>query len=444
MSNRRPGVQSAVRTLLFLAAFSLTLSAQDAPGTAEGLDESETRGLVAQYQKTDQWTLKAIVLSALGRHWHPAAADIVLDALNSKDARLRAFALETLRRSDPETLGAAARADLVDNLVRKQLRVEHPFYRARVLEVLKLVAPDADASTVADWSRWWSKDRESGWTTKSWTPPKRAEIEGESRSTRATSFVERAFDLNLAGIEAAICIDATGSMQPTIDAAREAVGDMMAVLRGIAPKFRLGIVWYRDFGDCKDGADILLPLSPQLEAVRAKFRNLTASGGGDAPERVEKGLEFALNPAMGWQPTAHKVILVVGDAPPHPPDVSKAVELARKAHEGIAPKDGKAGDVATGGKKEPPKPRGFLISTMGVGKGQVATRTAETFRQIAKAGGGTYGELLANDAKSGDPIESAGRIIAHVLGASFGEAWATSTDDFVKTYLEYRRQRVFE
>ena len=429
-------------TSLLFILFQVLAAPQDSPAPVEGLDETTTRGLATQYRKTELWTLKAVILTALGRHWHPSGAEIVIDALNEKDARVRAFALEALRRADPETLKAAARAELMDALVNRQLKVEHPFFRTRVLEVLKAVAPDAGADLPASWTRWWSESRAT-WKAGPWTAPRRQESPDGAgpNQTRAESFVERAFDLNLAGIEAAICIDATGSMQPTIDAARDAVGDMMAVLRGISPRFRLGVVWYRDFDDHKDGADILLPLTPQLESVHSKLRNLTASGGGDIPERVEKGLEFALSPAMGWQFGTNKIVVLVGDAPPHPKDVAKAVGLARKAHE--EPFGAGKGGVATGSRdREKPKPRGFIVSALGVGRIRVAPPAAKALREIATAGGGTYGEIVGGSAE--DAVASAGQIVGHVLAATFGEAWADATGEFVKTYLEYRKNRFFD
>ncbi len=414
-------------TALFFAAVLL----QESPTGA--LDETATRGLVAQFRKSQHWALKCVVLSALGTRWHPAGAGILLEALQSKDLRLRAYALEALRRADPATLRSAATKEVVEELVSKQSAVSHAFYRERLAAVLRALSPEIKTKDPADWTRWWRGIKES-YVPPPWTPPDKPKESGRS-GTVAEKFVERAFDLNAAGVEVVVCLDTTGSMQPTIDAARAGLADLVAILRGIAPRFRLGLVHYRDLEDYKDGAQILAPLSDKVEAVQSKLAGLQAGGGGDFPERVEKGLELALHPQkIGWQAATNKIVVVIGDAPPHPEDLEKAKSLAKGAREkpfGMKP------DVASG-KEGKPRLRPFMISTIGVGMSGVSSETEKAFRDISEAGGGAYGALITGE--NGKSTAGASeKIVAHILSSSFGPEWAKATEAFVETYLEYRR-----
>jgi hypothetical protein len=112
--------------------------------------------------------------------------------------------------------------------------------------------------------------------------------------------------------------------------------------------------------------------------VREKLGKLIASGGGDTPERVECGFEAALSREMGWNKDANKLVLIVGDAPPHDESIEPLLARVRGARE--HPLEGGKGPV-TGAPKKTVRP--FVTST-------VATNPApkDVFARIASAGGG--------------------------------------------------------
>jgi Mg-chelatase subunit ChlD len=258
--------------------------------------------------------------------------------------------------------------------------------------------------------------------------------------TVAQTLVERAFDLNAAGLEVAICIDSTGSMQVAIDHARDAVEDLVSLLKGIAPKFRLGLVHYKDVTDFSAGAEIRVPLTPNVTAVHDSLADLRAGGGGDTPEAVEKGLEQALLPAMGWQKTTNKLVVIVGDAPPHPENIPIAVDLARNAHE----RPFQRKNAPTTG-KEKSNVRPFVISALALNSGPVAA-----FREITDAGGGMCVSLAPQGARRGQAEERAAAaskgtkaFVKQVLVLSFGSQWREPMDEFVEIYFAYRDAGVF-
>ncbi len=410
------------------------LAAQPAqPAQAGDLDENGTKALNGKYKDSKHWAMKGIILVALGKHWHPAGNEMILDALRSRDRRLRAFAVESLMGTDPEVLKMVATTDLVDELIRKQLKISNIHYRSRVLAVLKRVTSEVRSNKKSKWDSWWRKAKKTH-APAEWKPPadKKGSKQDGERKTVAGDFIDRAFDLNRYGLDVAIVIDSTGSMQATIDAARDGLKDLVAILKSIAPKFRIGLVHYKELGEMKDGAAILSPLSPQVNAVQEKLRKLQASGGGDFPERVEKGLLFALSGKMGWSASANKVILVIGDAPPHPTAVKEAIKLARDAREKPF---GKKPSVATGTGKSKRMIRPFVVSTIGVGSTMVHNMTSTEFKAIAKAGGGAYGEILTSGTG-----KNAREIVSRILTLSFGQKWKDQMKMFVDIYLEYRAQ----
>ena len=148
----------------------------------ERLSELATRSLVARYEEADLWALRGIVLLALGPDWHPCASAIVRDALASGDEPLQAFALEALRRTSTEALPAVLTAELVEELVRKQLRVSNPLYRGRVLGVLARGFPGAERTSRAAWERWWRGVR-ADYAPADWSAPEEPEGGGSMAST---------------------------------------------------------------------------------------------------------------------------------------------------------------------------------------------------------------------------------------------------------------------
>jgi len=435
-------------TRLLMLAVSLLFAAA---GRTQRFGEQATGVLAHQFSQTEDWALRSLVLLSLGTEYHPvAAAPALLEGLRHKDDRLRAFALSTLRRTDAEQLRAMATSAMLDELIRDQAREKNDHFAAVVLEVLAKMVPDTEAKSARDWARWWSKTRRE-WQPPEWVEPERKEQAAEGTATR--EFIERALDLNAAGLDVAITIDSTGSMQRAIDAARDAVEDIVEVLQGIAPKFRLGLSHYRDFGDMADGAELLTPLSPKVDLVRERLSKLIAMGGGDAPERVEKGMEQAILPHMGWRAESNKVLVIIGDAPPHPDAQARAVQLARQAHEN--PADLRIDNRPVTGRRKAVRP--FIVSAIAVGSAPKAA-----FEEIAAAGGGKCAVLNLGAARAGprgglpggpgagpagpreDKTEDASReVVGHILTLAFGSRFQDQIEDFVTLYYEWRNAGFF-
>jgi hypothetical protein len=429
-------------------------------GATAPLGKETTEALVGRYEASEHWVQKAVVLLSLNQYWHPVGNQMILAALRDSDARLRAFGLEALLRSEVELLPKLATAELLEELIGKQLSASNDFYKERVGLALQRLVPTAGASKKTEWASWWRQHKDTH-QPEAWQAKPQPQADGGGTSAAA----QRAFDLYQSGLDLMICIDSTGSMQPTIDALAVAISEMADILDGISPKLRLGVVHYKDHGELgKTGAKVVQPLSKNIKSTRAKLEKLRAMGGGDLPEAVLGGLDLALSKKMKWDADANKITILIGDAPPHPDEKAAAIELAKAAFEKPGSQDDKK---PTTGARKPQKP--FLTSAIGVflqigpnvkvGPGFQQFKDSQEvmrndFKEIAKAGGGVFVDVVfeindatpptskekreANDHGGGAATKATRSIVEHILVLSFGERFKIEMKEFVRVFFAYK------
>jgi hypothetical protein len=425
-----------------LAAATLTVVASvllSSTGQAQGrVVEERTRSVVASYEKADHWAMQGIVLLSLGPVWSRAAEPMLLDALQAKDVQLRAYAVEVLALSEPEILQYGVSPELIDVLVNKHAKVNVEVYYERVEEILFNLFPATDAEKAADWKKHWRSVKRD-WKRADWPDAYTEEEQERDGATMSGAFVARAFDLYRTGLEVMLVVDSTGSMQSTIDATRSALLDLAAVLHGVAPKLKIGLVHYKDYGDMSEGAKLLEKLSKKPAKIEKALEKLRASGGGDQPEAVEAGLYVALQEDCGWSRAASKLVVVISDA--QAKQQKSAEELARAAHEmpfglkPVIPSDPKSGGARRGGGARP-DPVGDDEEDEGKDTRDPIHRSLEN---IAIAGGGSYSEISA----TGD-TEPALEIVSQVLAQSFGRRFQDQTDRFLDVWMRYHRAGLFD
>jgi hypothetical protein len=95
----------------------------------------------------------------------------------------------------------------------------------------------------------------------------------------------------------------------------------------------LGVTFYRDY-DCpwvvKQGA-----LTTKLQTLEPLVTGMQADGGGDIPEAILPGLKDTIEKNKWTKRTKNssKVIILIGDAPPHSKDLEQIITLAKKCPE---------------------------------------------------------------------------------------------------------------
>jgi len=126
-------------------------------------------------------------------------------------------------------------------------------------------------------------------------------------------------------LDLAFVVDTTGSMGDELAYLRAELDRIAASVGRAFPEvqIRFGLVAYRDLGDDY----VTLPVDfTSLAAFRARLNQLSAGGGGDEPEALDRAM-VAMN-ELSWNPAAAKVAFLVADAPAHP-------ENARRFHQAV-------------------------------------------------------------------------------------------------------------
>lgn len=152
---------------------------------------------------------------------------------------------------------------------------------------------------------------------------------GNAMAAGAGTFAAYIGELREAGLDVVFVMDATGTMQWVIDDVKLRLRDIADVIRTLVPLTRFGVVAYRDRDKESRFVTRNQPLTLNVSRVRKFLDNVPAFGGYDWPEAVDEGLRVAVQSA-GWREGAKKVIILVGDAPPHEEHLGSALSTVRK------------------------------------------------------------------------------------------------------------------
>jgi|GEM_PF-1655322 len=178
-------------------------------------------------------------------------------------------------------------------------------------------------------------------------------------------------------LDVVFVVDTTSSMESSISEVRKRLRQFAQELASseVRPQIAFGIVAYRDHPP-EDTTYVVqpYPLVSDLNKAQANIDSLKAHGGGDGPEAVLDGLHAGLK--AKWHDYSHKVLLLVGDAPPHGAGASgdhwpKGCPCGLSIEKVLAQA----------------KSAGAVIHSVGV---RSDTIMAQSFTQIAKGTGGEY------------------------------------------------------
>jgi hypothetical protein len=205
-------------------------------------------------------------------------------------------------------------------------------------------------------------------------------------------------DLAERSLDLAIVLDCTASMGRQLAEAQGGADDLMQFVGSMVESLRVGIVGYRDRRD--EFETKAWDFTTSVETARENLWQLTADGGGDARESVYKALMQAYS-QFSWKPSSTKVLVLIGDAPPHVGQGELSINLARRAR-------GNA-ELAT-----------HVIQARG--------KEVEHFAEIATAGGGRCVNLEERDS-----------LVAQIAGLTLGDQYEEEFGEFFRIYLELCR-----
>lgn len=211
------------------------------------------------------------------------------------------------------------------------------------------------------------------------------------------------------GLEIVFVFDSTGSMGSVLNAAKDRIARMLAVLQELVPFARVGVITYRDTGPHEDYLTRQVQLSRDFYRAINFMQMVSAGGGGDEPEAVYEGLQLAIA-EQKWSPSARKLVILIGDAPPHDHGMRKIEAMARRFR---SKHNGQIHAIIT----EPDSTE------------RIAEMTRKTYTRIAKAGGG---EALA--------FSDEAQILSHVMRLAFGQEESRSLEE-VYRLADRRAQR---
>jgi Ca-activated chloride channel family protein len=130
--------------------------------------------------------------------------------------------------------------------------------------------------------------------------------------------IDWALQKGIGELDLVFLVDETGSMGAYIDEVKRRLLEIIEALKAapLCRSLRMGLVGYRDHPPQDYSfASRAVPLTDDIEAIRRGVMEMAASGGGDGPESVTDGLFDVVR--LNWRPRAARVVVWVGDAPPH-------------------------------------------------------------------------------------------------------------------------------
>ncbi len=240
---------------------------------------------------------------------------------------------------------------------------------------------------------------------------------GNGLSNSAQGFAAYVQGLRETGLDVVFVVDTTGSMDWVLNEARAHMIDIVDAVRLLVPVSRFGVVAYRDY-DSPGYVTRMQSLTFSLNKLTGFLGSLTAEGGGNFPEAVAAGLDVGVAKA-GWRLGARKVIILIGDAPPHEGDLRHALALARQ----FATDSGQLSALDVSHDANP----ALIEAVVGrpVDHNLFRNKPLYDFQQLAEAGGG-IATTMAGD------VRITKQLMSLILGGRFASEAGLLLEGFVQ------------
>lgn len=224
---------------------------------------------------------------------------------------------------------------------------------------------------------------------------------GAGRPGAYGKFEDMIDEMRRHGLDVVLAIDTTGSMDWVIEEVRERIDDLVGVVRGFVPKTRFGIVAYRDF----DSAYVtkIQPLTYQTRKLERFLGQLRAEGGGDVFEALEPAIVESIE-KTGFRDDSYRVVIVVGDAPPHPENMLRLIKRVRRFK-----KQGGVVSLLDVSLRSNPE---VLRRLHGMEGARSSRHFIPEYQELASAGGGEVANLKGTS-----------RVARNIAVAIFGSQW---------------------
>jgi hypothetical protein len=225
-------------------------------------------------------------------------------------------------------------------------------------------------------------------------------------------------NLRRKGFDVVLVIDGTDSMRLVMEDVKARMTEIVRAIHRLVPTARMGIVVY---GGVDEPLDVQ-PLTLSSTKLERFLTGIQTKGGGEWEENLAGAIQAAIE-QMDWKPYAHKVIVVVGDAPPKADRFASTLDLIRTFHR----QSGVLNTIDVTAQEHERFEREFAIHVHRAEPGKISPlpafyqQTRAAYLELAYAGGGSMKSLEGNDL-----------INQQVLMLAFGKNWAEQVAPFAQ------------
>ena len=205
------------------------------------------------------------------------------------------------------------------------------------------------------------------------------------------------------GLDVVFVFDATSSMAEFLRQVKIKIANLVMSFKTLVPTTRIGVVAYRDRGE--DFVTKAYPLTHKTQQLQQFLQGIDPVGGGDWEEAMDEGVRIAVN-EFNWDTGSKKIILIIGDAPPHKQDMQKTIDMITKFRTQMG---GMVATLDTSVQSNQPSAPGVSRSVL------------PQFRQLAEAGGGESARMVDEE-----------KVIKQMVVLAFGAKWESYLDEFLK------------
>ena len=223
-------------------------------------------------------------------------------------------------------------------------------------------------------------------------------------------------ELRRKGLDVVLVVDGTGSMKLIIDDVKAKMAQLVQAIHRLVPIARVGIIVFGGKGEKLN----IQPLTLSPQKLTDFLNSIQAMGGGEWEEDTYGAVEAAVD-RMDWKPYAKKVVVLVGDSPPHKDDFAPLLALIRKFKEN----NGTFNTVDVAAEEHERFEREFWLKVHREEPPKISPlpefyrQTQAAFKVLATSGGGTM-KSLSKDS----------HINQQVLILAFGEQWQSQVAAF--------------
>lgn len=384
--------------------------------------------------------------------------------------------VNTAHRADYVLSGLGATAASGASLENHTDRKESTARGKKWVTYTRMGSRAAWAQTRKDWAAWLGKTKPTPPTADELVPyagksfliaP--AEMITDPTNPKWTKDLELP-KFELKTFEVNFVLDSTGSMSQTMTWIKGDIGRMMRALALVSQRPRMGVTLYRDFASGMAKEDYLVtasddprasrygrsgnyvvkiaPMMVNADRLAKAIQSASAYGGGDTPEAVYEAIWAAVNKNT-WARSGVKLIVLVGDAPPHAKSMDKLKKLAEqsagKGFKFLCVKVSDAYRKATvrqeyAGKVCDLETSFNLIAQWGKGKAVALESSTSSsamrrayYARISSSGRSPYTDTPPGTDARDDKHH---RIIAEVLKVQLADYYHDRVDPFVRILLE--------